>query len=364
MNAVYDVIVIGGGVIGLAIARQVRTERQKTVLVVDRGPAADAASWAAAGMLTPQSEADSASPFLDLCLASQRMYRAFTDELRKETDIDAGCIKSGLLYLAPSSESFQVCRRRYEAQKQIGLSIEFLSPDELRVAEPEITAPAHCALFFPDDLQVTPRRLTQALHDSCIRSGVEIRSGASVDEISAGSIRIGREELRAAKIVVASGVWSPEVKGLNPPAPVRPRKGQILSLNSADRPLRHMIRWENVYLVPRPNGDLVIGATEEEAGFDRSVTPAGIVALLSKAQVIASRVASLPIKEMWAGLRPATPDGLPIIGKSRLEGVYYATGHYRNGILLAPITAAIIAALVEERTPPLPIDAYSPFRFQ
>jgi thiazole synthase len=125
-----------------------------------------------------------------------------------------------------------------------------------------------------------------------------------------------------------------------------------------------MIRHESAYFVPRPDGDLVVGATEEDAGFDRSLTPAGVGFLLTKAQGISSHVASLPIREMWTGLRPGTPDGLPIIGRSGMPGVFYATGHYRNGILLAPITASIVAALLEERNPELPLDAYSPLRFR
>ncbi len=363
MNAMHDVIVIGGGVIGLAIARELRSDRSRSVLVVDRSGIGEGTSWAAAGMLSALSEADSGSSFLDLCMAGQRMYRGFAEELVRETDIDCGCSTNGLLHLASPDDSPETLRDRYETQRRFSPNVEFLYPDELRLVEPRVTALVHGALFFPDDLQVTPRRLVRALHESCIRRGVEIRSGALVTEVSKGVVRIAAEELRAKTIIVASGVWTSELKGLDPPVPVRPRKGQILSLSTSGQPFRCMIRWNNAYFVPRPDGDLVVGATSEDAGFDRSLTPAGIGTLLSKAQAISSHVGSFPIKEMWSGLRPGTPDGLPIIGRSRIPGVFYATGHYRNGILLAPITASIMAALVNERTPELPIEPYSPLRF-
>ncbi len=363
MNAMHDVIVIGGGAIGLAIARELRSDRSRSVLVVDRSGIGEGASWAAAGMLSALSEADSGGPFLELCLASQRMYRGFADGLVLETGIDCGCATNGSLHLGMPDDTPETLRARYELQRQWSPNVEFLYPDELRLVEPLLTARVHGALFFPDDLQVTPRRLVRALQESCIRRGVEIRSAARVEEVSKGVVRIATEELKAKTIIVASGAWTSELKGLDPPAPVRPRKGQILSLSTAGQPFRCMIRWDNAYFVPRPDGELVVGATSEDAGFDRSLTAAGIGILLSKAQAISSHVGSFPIKEMWSGLRPGTPDGLPIIGRSRVPGVFYATGHFRNGILLAPITASIMAALVDERNPELPIEPYSPLRF-
>jgi len=170
--------------------------------------------------------------------------------------------------------------------------------------------------------------------------------------------------LEAEYIVVASGVWSAEFKGLNPPIPVYPRKGQILSLGMPAGAFRHMIRWGRSYFMPRPSGELVVGATNEDAGFDMSNTPAGLGRLLNEAQQISTHTGNYPILETWTGLRPATPDGLPILGASAIPGVYYATGHYRNGVLLAPATAAIIVDLIANGITSQTIELYSPSRFQ
>jgi glycine oxidase len=296
-------------------------------------------------------------------MASLKAYRCFVDDLLNETGISAGSTEEGSIYLALSETKLNDVRRRYEWQRGAGLRVEFLDPREVRRREPLVTVPLLGALFFPDDLQVVPRLLLRALHEACIRRGVDIQAGVRVDAVSRHRVLVGEEELRARSVIVASGVWSPEIGGLDPSIPLRPRKGQILSLQTPGRSFRHMLRWEHAYFVPRPNGELVVGATDEDVGFDRSLTPEGLGLLLAEAQRISSHVASYPIQEMWTGLRPASPDSLPIIGPSRVPGVFYATGHYRNGILLAPITASIIAALVEGREPPVAIEAYRPERF-
>jgi len=182
--------------------------------------------------------------------------------------------------------------------------------------------------------------------------------------VSGNSVSVGHTKFEAPRIIVASGVWSGELKGLNPVIPVQPRKGQIMSLTAPRKAFRRMIRWQHSYFVPRSTGELIVGATNENAGFDQAITPAGIGQLLSEAQQISSHVGAYPIAEMWTGLRPATPDCLPILGPSSIEGLYYATGHYRNGVLLAPITASIMADLIEGRNPRLPIDSFLPSRFQ
>jgi glycine/D-amino acid oxidase-like deaminating enzyme len=198
---------------------------------------------------------------------------------------------------------------------------------------------------------------------SCSERQVEVRTGVRVDAVTKNAVRSGTTVYEAPHIIVASGVWSSEIRGIDPPIPVHPRKGQILSLAMPGRAFRRIIRWEHTYFVPRRDGELVVGATDENAGFDRNITPAGVGALLSSAQRMSSHVGQYPILETWSGLRPATPDALPIIGPSSIPGVLYATGHYRNGILLAPVTASILRALVEGRETIVPIEPYSPFRF-
>jgi glycine oxidase len=255
-------------------------------------------------------------------------------------------------------------RRRYEWQKEAGFDVQLLSSGEVSKLEPLLTAPVATAVFMPGERSVTPRRLVSALRESCLKRGVDMRLGLHVEEIAKNAIRVGHMTLEAEHIVVASGVWSAAFRGLNPPIPVYPRKGQILSLGMPAGAFRHMIRWGHSYFMPRLSGELVVGATNEDAGFDMSNTPAGLGRLLTEAQQISSHTGNYPILETWTGLRPATPDGLPILGPSAIPGVYYATGHYRNGVLLAPATAAIIGDLIRNGRTDQIIEPYSPSRFQ
>ena len=357
----HDVIVIGGGVIGLSIARELAG--RKSVLLLDRGPTGQGTSRAAAGMLTPLSEADDQGPFFQLCRASHALYGRFVEDLQAESNLDVGYSVEGVLFLASTEQSADLLRRRCEWQKKAGFNVELLCEDEVRKMEPMVTAPVHAATFIPGESCVTPRRLVNALREACFNRGVEIRTGMCVERISRNHVHVGDMTLEAGSIVVASGVWSADLSGLNPPIPVYPRKGQILSLGMPPGAFRRMIRWGSSYFAPRSTGELVVGATNEDAGFDMSSTPAGLGRLLMDAQQISSHVGAYPILETWTGLRPATPDGLPILGPSAIPDVYYATGHYRNGVLLAPITAAIVSDLVEGRKPAVAIDAYRPSRF-
>ena len=363
----HDVVVVGGGVIGLSIARELAVHG-RSVLILDRGAPGEPASWAAAGMLAPQSEADQPDAFFHLCSASLRMYRAWTDHLREQTGVDAEYVHSGLLYAASSEPELRALSVRCEWQQNAGLPVELLTAEEARKMEPQLTLPLTGAAFMPAEDHVTPRRLLKALKAACSARGVEIRSGQRVQEVVTSGARVagvrsGAERIDAGCVVIASGVWSAEIAGLHPRIPVHPRKGQILSLAMPGQAFQKMIRWQHTYLVPRRDGELIVGATNEDAGFDRNLTPRGIGSLLEQAQQLSSHLSSYPIGEMWTGLRPATPDGLPVIGPSEIEGLLYATGHYRNGILLAPITAAIITALVEGRASELSLDPYAPSRF-
>ena len=357
----HDVIVIGGGVIGLSIARQLAGS--KSVLLLDRGPTGQGTSHSAAGMLSPLSEADDQGPFFQLCRSSLAMYDRFIEELQQESGLDVAYSKEGLLSLASSEEAAATLRHRYEWQRQAGFGVELLLPAEVKKMEPLITAPITHAIFMKGERSVAPRRLLNAIRESCYARGVEIRTGVHVDAISANTIHFAHMRMQAASIIIASGVWSAEFEGLKPRISISPRKGQILSLAMPAGAFRRMIRWGHSYFVPRSIGELIVGATNEDVGFESSVTPAGLGRLLTDAQAISSHVGSYPILETWTGLRPATPDELPILGPAAVPGVYYATGHYRNGVLLAPITATIVADLVEGRRPGIDIQPYSPSRF-
>lgn len=291
------------------------------------------------------------------------MYDGFVRDLEGETKLDCGYSSDGLLTLASMEKDAAALLGRYEWQKKAGFDVELVDPVAVHKLEPFVTAPVTAALFLPGDRSVTPRLLVSALRESCLRRGVEIRQGLQVEEIRPHAVRAGGSTVEAAAIVIASGVWSSDLQGLNPPIPVFPRKGQILSLRMPAGAFRRMIRWGSSYFVPRPSGELVVGATNEDVGFDTSNTPAGLGRLLNDAQQISSHTGEYPILETWSGLRPATPDGLPILGPSALPGVFYATGHYRNGILLAPVTAAIMRDLIDKGKTDLPLEPYSPCRF-
>lgn len=363
MDTMFDVIVIGGGVVGLSIARHLRADAARSVLLLDRGRVGDGASWAAAGLLSPQSEADEPSPLFKLGMTSLRQYRSFVEDLVGECGVDVELGADGLICLASTADGLSSIKRRHAWQREAKLNAEMWSPDEVRRQEPQITLPIVGALYFPDDLHIAPRRLLQALHQSCVERGVEIRSGVLVNAVMKQHVVTGNESIAARCIVVAAGVWSAGITGIDPPIPLRPRKGQILSLRMPGRPFHRPIRWQHAYFVPRASGELVVGATDEDVGFDGTLTPAGIGELLMGAQRISDHVASYPIQDMWTGLRPATVDGVPVIGPSSVPDVYLATGHYRNGILLAPITASIVGALVDGRNPPFEITPFSPARF-
>jgi glycine oxidase len=358
----HDVIVIGGGVIGLSIARELAGH--KSVLLLDRSLTGQGTSRAAAGMLAPLSEAEDESGFLRLCLASHALYSRFVDDLQRESGLDVEYSTDGLLCLASSEESGAVLYRRYEWQRRAGFEVELLTADELHKMEPLVTARISTAVFMPGESSVAPRRLVNALRESCFKRGVDIQTGLHVEGISRNTVHAGTVTLEASSIVIAAGVWSGQFRGLNPRIPVHPCKGQILSLAMPPGAFRRMIRWGRSYFVPRRTGELVLGATsEDDAGFDLSNTPAGLGRLLADAQEISTHAGSYPILETWAGLRPATPDGLPILGQSAVPGVYYATGHHRNGVLLAPITASIVSDLLENRPPAVSIEPYAPSRF-
>jgi glycine oxidase len=357
----HDVIVIGGGVIGLSIARELAG--RKSVLLLDRGATGQGTSRAAAGMLTPLSEADDQGPFFQLCRKSHALYEEFVEQVQTESGLDTGYSCEGLLFLASTVESAKVLCERFEWQKRAGFGVELLDGNAVRKMEPLITVGIESALFIPGESSIAPRRLVNALREACFQRGVEVRTGLHVERVSQNQVHLAHTVLEAESIVVASGVWSAELGGLDPRIPVHPRKGQILSLGMPSGAFRRMIRWGSSYFMPRNTGELVVGATNEDAGFDLANTPAGLGRLLMDAQQISAHVGNYPILETWTGLRPATPDGLPILGPSSIPGVYYATGHYRNGVLLAPITAAIVGDLVEGRKPALSIDPYRPSRF-
>jgi glycine oxidase len=366
-----DVAIIGGGVIGLAVARAVAQRGMHDVLVVERSSLGAEASAAAAGMLAPQAEADCADDFFQLCCQSRDMYPAFAQSLNEETGIDVELETSGTLYLAFTEEDESELEKRYEWQTRAGLDVEKLSAGTARLLEPCISADVRAVLRFPLDTQVENRRLISALASANEALGVRMLTGVSVDSLDIKRNRVAgigtsRGFIACERVVIASGAWTTQILNEALPNPrIEPIRGQMVSFEATPQIARHVIYSPRGYVVPRRQGRLLAGSTTEHAGFDKRVTAAGVQSIVTAALEISPRIAALPLTSSWAGLRPRAADGLPVLGPcAEIAGVFYATGHYRNGILLTPITAELLAgAIVDEDISPL-LRIFSPDRFQ
>jgi len=366
-----DVAIIGGGVIGLAIARALAQRGMRDLLIIERSSLGAEASSAAAGMLAPQAEADSVDDFFRLCCQSRDIYLAFAQSLIDETGIDIELETSGTLYLAFTEDDEGELEKRYQWQARAGLTVEKLSGEFARLLEPSISADVRAALKFPLDTQVENRRLISALAAANEALGVRVLTGVSVDALkikrnSVAGIETSRGFLACERVVIAGGAWTSQILNEALPNPrIEPVRGQMVCFDAMPQIARHVIYSPRGYVVPRRQGRLLAGSTTEHAGFDKRVTAAGVQSIVTSALEISPRIAALPLTSSWAGLRPRAADGLPVLGPcAEIAGVYYATGHYRNGILLTPITAELLArAIVDEEISP-PLQIFSPDRFQ
>ena len=359
----HDIAVLGGGAIGLAVAWRAR-QRGLSVVLIDKGDLGRGASHVAAGMLAPVAEADPGErALLELGLRSARAWPAFAAELEDVTGKAVGYRASGTLVVARDRDEAEALERELALRERLGLRVERLLPSAARRLEPGLAPTLRAAFHAPDDHTVDPRRLVAALVLAAARAGVEYRVGQEVTAVLPGEgVEIeGRQRVAAERVVVCGGAWSGALPGL-PAVPVRPVKGQTLRLRARpgappllDRP----VRYEGGYLVPRGDGELIVGATVEEQGFDTALTAGGLYALLRDASELVPGVLELEVTETIAGLRPGTPDNAPLLGER--DGVLFATGHHRNGVLLTPVTAELVAAHLagEEELPP----AFSPGRF-
>src|SRR4051794_10789582 len=340
IRAAPDVTVIGGGVIGLSVAWRA-AQRGARVTVFDRGALGDGASRVAAGMLAPVSEADAGEPeLLHAGLDSARRWPAFAAEL----GLGDGYRTCGTLYVARDADEAEALERERVLRDQLGVPVARLRGSEARRLEPGLAPGVRRALDVPGDHAVDTRALIAALVVACERAGVVLQPNTEGPASPAG------------QAVLATGAWAG--------APVRPVKGQILRLRDPEGPglVDRVIRHEQFYLVPRGDGRYVLGATLEEKGFDTTVTVGAVRDLLHEAQLVVPGIDELILDEAAAGLRPGTPDNAPLIGR-REDGVIVATGHYRNGILFAPLTADAVAALLAGEALPEAARAFAPGRF-
>ncbi|HEU4558000.1 MAG TPA: glycine oxidase ThiO [Longimicrobium sp.] len=364
-----DVVVVGGGVIGCAIARRA-ARGGLSVVVLERGTCGAEASHAAAGMLSPLAEANEPGPFLDLLLAARELYPGFAAAIEDETGVDVGYSAAGTLVLSLREEDDAELEHRFAWQRAAGLCVERLTADETRELEPAVSPAVRFALRFPGDHQVDNRDLAAALPVAAARAGAEVRTGVEALALLRDGDRATGVELAdgtriaAGAVVVAGGSWAGQLRGLPRPLPVEPVHGQLLAIETAPPLFRHVVDSPRCYLVPRARGRVIAGATVERVGYAKTVTPWGMRRLLDGAVEIAPALDHAPLVETWSGLRPGTPDGLPILGRDPdVPNLLYATGHYRNGILLTPLTGEAIGAMLLGEEPAWELGDYGIGRF-
>jgi glycine oxidase len=369
-----EVLVVGAGVIGLACAWRA-AQRGLSVRVIDRDTPGAGASRVAAGMLAPIGEASwGEEALLQLNLDSARAYPKFAAELEEASGRPVGYRRSGALHVALDVDEAEELRRHHELQGSLGLAAEWLRSSECRELEPGLAPGIAGGVHAADDAAVDPRTLVGALVAAIGRAGGEIVPGADATEAVIEGERLrgvriadGRE-LLADRVVLATGSWSGSAGWLPEDArpAVRPVKGEVVNLRgaAASAVSQRIVATPRVYVVPHGDGRVVVGATVEERGFDLTVTAGGVHELLREAYRVLPEIAELEFSEALAGLRPGTPDNAPVIGRGSLDGLVVATGHYRNGILLAPITADAVTAILAGDDPPAVVAPMNPERFQ
>jgi len=368
-----DAVVIGAGVIGCAIAWRLGQTGMR-VVVVERGRVGGEASHAAGGMLVPLAEAERKDDFFHFTVASLAMYADFARELKGSTGVDIEYGAEGTLYLALTEEDEEALDRRWQWQHEAGLNVKRLNAGCALKLEPLANQALRFALKYPGDHQVDNRRLMTALHTAALNAGVEFRTHTEARELLiesvAGRRRIdgvmtARGEIHARTVVIAAGSWSSLLRCDElPQFEVEPVRGQMVAIEMPAPAVRHVIYSRRGYLVPRLSGYLIAGSTSEHAGYDKRVTTGGVASIIERAIEIMPSVAGQAITETWAGLRPHAPDDLPILGDDpRVTGLIYATGHYRNGILLAPITAQAISELIIKGESPVNLAPFNVARF-
>jgi glycine oxidase len=364
----YDAIIAGGGLIGCAIALEL-ARNDLCVAIFDSQEPGREASWASAGILSPAPESPAMISAVEIGKASLAMYPAFIEEVEELSGLATGFRKKGTITALLSRNAREELSTIVALNRGLGLKAEALSAQEARELEPALTEEIEAAVLRSDEASVDNRLLAKALLEAARRSGAEIHASAAVESVwKAGSqcrgVTVGGEKIAAKHTIIAAGAFSSRIAGSEHYAPVRPAKGQMISLRCEAAKIERVLWAERIYVVPRNDGRILCGATVEHVGFDKTVTAGGVHANLDAAIELAPVLATARIEETWAGLRPDTPDHLPILGPTDIEGLLVATGHYRSGVLLTPITAKLIGEFVTQKTPSVDWDKFSPMRFQ
>jgi glycine oxidase len=368
-----DVVIIGGGLIGASIALRLAQAKMK-VCVLDRGEPGGEASSAAAGMIAPQGETAEPDEFFDLGAASRDLYPQFVDEVEALSGQTVGYRRDGALLVAADDEQSRELDKIYVGQTRYGLPLERISADEARRRVGESSLEIASALFVAGDHWLDNERLIQALIEACRRLGVTFYERTSATKIIRRNGRAESVETRQTSgttvttfssqhFILAAGCWSAELSApLGMPLQAQPCRGQMIEFEGR-RELPLVVRSGHHYLVPRSHGKVLAGTTAEYVGFEKEVTADGLRSIIEGISRWAPWVKDLRFRRAWAGLRPDTSDHLPILGRGELENLVFATGHFRNGILLAPITAHLITELILSGSTSRSIEAYGPSRF-
>ncbi len=358
-----DIVVVGAGVQGCAVALRL-AQAGRRVLVLERAVPGAEASSAAAGILSPGVEAEEPGPFYRLCAASLARYAGFAAELERLSGVHVGFRGGGTLQVAFDDVTARALAARASQLEKHDMPVEVLDGDEVRRLEPAVDARVRGALFFRTEASIDPRALSRALYIAAQRAGATFVAGQVHRIVHAEGRAAGvdhdRGRIEADAVVLAAGSWSAAVEGSAlPPGAVRPVRGQIALLDTRPPLLQRVVFSDKGYVVPRADGRVVCGSTMEEVGHERAVTAGGLRGVLALAIEIAPALAAAPLVDTWCNFRPASPDGWPVLGAAAVPGLYYATGHTRNGILLCPISADAVAAAILGRPAPIDLAPFS-----
>ncbi|HKV26332.1 MAG TPA: glycine oxidase ThiO [Candidatus Acidoferrum sp.] len=363
----FDVAIAGGGLIGGAIAFELARAGLR-VAVFDRAQPGHEASWAGAGILSPAPENTSMIPMVGIGKASMKLYPEFVKSVEELSGLDAGYREKGTLQAIFSREAREELSTVIALHHGLGLQAEPLSAEGARELEPAISEEVEAGVLRPEEASVDNRALAPAIFEAARRSGADFFPDCGAESIvRAGNrcagLKLKNETVEAEWTVIAAGCFSSQIEGVAPYAPVKPAKGQMICLRAAKIAIERVLWSENIYLVPRNDGRILAGATVEYAGFDKKLTAGGIEKLLASAIELVPGLAEANIEETWAGLRPDSQDHLPILGPTDLEGLLIATGHFRSGILLTPITARLITEWITRKRVSVDWERFSPMRF-
>ena len=364
----FDVVIAGGGVIGGAIALELARAGLRVALF-DRQQPGQEASWASAGILSPAPENPGVVSMVPLGKASMSLYPEFVAQVEEISGTSVGYRPKGTLEALFSHDTKAELSTIIALHHGLGLRAEPLRPEDARELEPSLSEEVEAAVLRPEEASIDNRALTAAILQAAKRRGAEIFSGDGAKAIwregnRCAGLVLQTEKVEANWTIIAAGCFSATIEGVAPFAPVRPAKGQMAALRADEVKIERVLWSEKIYLVPRNDGRVLAGATVEHAGFDKRVTAGGIDKILSAAIDLAPGLANARIEETWAGLRPDSPDHLPILGPTDIDGLLMATGHFRSGILLTPITARLIREWITEQRVSVDWDRFSPLRFQ